>query len=75
MLNFPLSRKDLSFWDNITAMGSDINLIRDNTTLDQFNLVYDGVSLFHYFSENVDIIEMIHDKYKMADDNGILKAN
>jgi len=34
--------------------------------------VYDGYSLFHYFAKNVDVIEMIHDKYLDFKENGMI---
>jgi hypothetical protein len=72
MLNFPMSKMDLTFWKNIIDNGARTELINANTKLAQFNRVYDGVSLFHYFAENVDVIEMIHDKFKLAEENGLL---
>lgn len=64
ILNFPLSRMDILFWMNIDDLGSDAQIINDNTSLAQFNMVYDGYSLFHYFAGNVALIEMIHAKFK-----------
>ena len=34
--------------------------------------MYDGYSLFHYFAAKVDVIEMIHDRFRNAIENNIL---
>lgn len=51
---------------NITDLGEKIEDIEENTTLQQFNTIYGGISLFHHFANNIDVIEMIHDKYIVA---------
>ena len=73
ILNFPLSRMDILFWMNIVELGRDADVIAENTTLAQFAKVYNGYSLFHYFSSNVSVIEMIHARYKQAYEDGVLK--
>ena len=73
ILNFPLSRMDILFWMNIEELGKDAELIAQNTVLSQFDMVYDGYSLFHYFASNVAVIEMIHRRYKQAQEDGVLK--
>jgi hypothetical protein len=55
---------DILFWMNIEELGKDAELIAQNTVLSQFDMVYDGYSLFHYFASNVAVIEMIHRRYK-----------
>lgn len=40
-------------------------MIKDNVSISSFNVVYDDHSLFHYFADNVDVMEMIHEKYQM----------
>jgi hypothetical protein len=57
---------DLIFWMNISGLGEDPDQITDNTSLQSFNLIYDGHSLFHHFAGNQKVIEAIHEKYKNA---------
>ena len=39
------------------------------------NVVYGDYSLFHYFADNVDVIEMIHEKFLNAKQDGNLKPS
>jgi len=48
-------------------------MIKHNITLSYFNVVYDDHSLFHYFADDVDVMEMIHDKFMTAKNEGKLK--
>jgi len=75
LLNFPCSRMDIQFWNNIVLLGSDTTMIKHNTTISNFNVVYDDHSLFHYFSDNVEVMEMIHDKFMQAENQGKLKKS
>jgi hypothetical protein len=50
-------------------------MIKHNITLSGFNVVYDDHSLFHYFADNVDVMEMIHDKFTNAKNEGKLKPS
>jgi hypothetical protein len=61
---FAHNRINLLLWSQIEEMGSLTNLIRDNTRLDQFSVIYSEFSLFHFFAHNVEVIEMIHFVYK-----------
>jgi len=63
---------DLLFWENIVRSGENTDTIKENTILSQFQTIYDGYSLFHYFAKNVDVIEMIHDKYLDYKENGMI---
>ena len=72
LITFPQSRMDMLFWKNIVEKGENIETIEENTTLAQFNEVYDGYSLFHYFAENVNVIEMIHNRFLLASQDGLL---
>ena len=36
-------------------------------------MVYNGYSLFHYFNDNVDVIEMIHNKFKTKREEGTIR--
>ena len=40
--------------------------------MDQFAHVFKNTSLFHYFSTNVDVIEMISKKFKDAEEDKLL---
>jgi hypothetical protein len=73
LLNFPNSRMDIIFWDNIVTEGEDVEIIKHNITLKSLNVVYEDNSLFHYFADNVEVIEMIHDKFMTAKEEGHLK--
>jgi hypothetical protein len=75
LLNFPLSRMDIQFWNNIVQFGEDPEMIKHNITLDSMNLVYNGHSLFHYFADNVEVMEMIHEKFLNAKEEGYLKPS
>jgi hypothetical protein len=71
-LFYPLSRMDLLLWSNINALGEKADLIQKTCTLNQFNLVIDGISLFHYFADNSEIIEQIHASYTNEKQNNNL---
>jgi len=66
---------DILFWNNIVQLGEDVQMIKHNITLDSLNVVYDDHSLFHYFADNVDVIEMIHNKFLTAKAEGKLKPS
>ena len=73
MMNFPITRMDILFWKNMMEdLGGIPSTIISNTKLAQFNKVYDEVSLFHYFANEVEVIEMINSKYKKAVETGQL---
>jgi hypothetical protein len=64
IINFPLTRMDIQYWKNIVELGERAEDINENTELVQFNKIFNGYSLFHYFAANVNVIEMIHRKFK-----------
>jgi hypothetical protein len=68
-LQYAYTRRDLAFWRDIEEQGNNVKLIEDNSNLDQFMQIFCEYSLFHKFAENVDIIEMIHRKFKTALDD------
>lgn len=74
-LNYPLSRMDLLFWHNIVELGEDAQTISKNISLSQLGDVYQNQSLFHYFSDNVEVIEMIHHKFKTKFQEGTIKED
>jgi len=61
ILNNPVNRIDLIFWKNITDLGEKTEDISKNTSLEQFNTIYGGLSLMHHFADNIDVIELLHD--------------
>ena len=44
-----------------------------NTKLIDYNLVFGHCSLFHYFAGDTETIELLHDKWKRAYNDNILK--
>jgi len=64
---------DILFWLNVVQLGSDAEIIKQNITLSSFNIVYNGHSLFHYFAENVEVMDLLNDKFMMAFNQGKLK--
>ena len=68
LLHFPVTRIDILFWMCIIDHHKeDVDIIKQYTSLDAFNKIYaNGQSLFHYFAHNVDVIEMLHRKFKDA---------
>lgn len=71
-LYFPITRMDLLFWKNIQELGTSVQTLRKNVKLEQFSKIYNGLSLFQYFANDLEMIQMIHEKYKMAQDQHIL---
>jgi hypothetical protein len=74
-LFYPLNRMELILWRDINVLGEDASLIESSCTLDNCNIVIDGISLFHYFADNADLIESIHTMYMNAKSNGKLTAS
>lgn len=63
ILAFPLNRIDLIFWQNISDLGNKVSDMKNSVTIERFNFNYNGLSLFHHFSSNTDVIEMIHNSF------------
>lgn len=61
-LYYDLSRMDILLWKNIAELGNDLALINQSVSLNSFNLVFDSISLFHYFAPRADILQSIKDK-------------
>ena len=61
-LYFDLSRMDVLLWRDINAVGESAELISSCCTIDSLNLSFGGVSLFHYFAPDANIIEAIRNK-------------
>ena len=65
LINFPVCGMDLLFWKNIKDLEDNVDYISENTTLERFNVIYENnLSLLHHFADNVEIIEMISEKFK-----------
>jgi len=56
---------DILFWKNMVEdLGAGADVINENTNLGMFNKVYNEVSLFQYFAENTEVIEMFNTRFK-----------
>lgn len=73
VLCFPTSRMDHLLWKNINDLGEQPNIIDDSTNIKQYFQIYNGQSLFHYFVQNSEVIEVMHNKYMNLKDNNILR--
>jgi len=71
-LLFATGRRNIKFWVDTEAKNSPIDVINEHFSLESYRIVFEGVSLFHYFAHNPDIIQMIFDKYNKAKLNGEL---
>ena len=49
-------------WKDINAIGESAELIIKSCNLDSLNIGFCGVSLFHYFAPDANIIEVIRKK-------------
>lgn len=66
---------DLVLWKNINDLGEKADIINNNTTIDHFSKIINGQSFFHYFVQNSDVVEVIHNKYMRLMENGIMIKN
>ena len=60
---------DIVIWQNINSLQERPELVARSCSLRNLNLVFDGVSLFHYFADSPDMIEAIHTKFQLKKDN------
>ena len=60
-LYYDLSKIDILLWKNIHDLGGSPELISESCKLDNFNLCFSGVSLFHYFAAQSEIIQAMFD--------------
>ena len=51
------------------ALGGKSDLIKESASLDNFNLMFDNNSLFHYFAADSEIIEDLHYIFKSLQQN------
>ena len=56
-LYYPVNRMDLILWNDINLLGEKPEFMKAAVTLNQCNLTFDGISLFHYFADNSEFIE------------------
>lgn len=74
VLFYPVNRMDLILWNSIILLGERPDLIQQSCSLNQCNLSFDGISLFHYFADNSEIIEFIHQKFYAEQQGGTLSV-
>ena len=62
---------DLLLWQNICVLGErdTPELITRTCPLRQLNLVIDGYSMFHFYADNDEAMEHIHDKFVLLKQN------
>jgi hypothetical protein len=56
-LYYPVNRMDLILWNDINLLGEKPEFMKTAVSLNQCNLSFDGISLFHYFADNSEFIE------------------
>jgi hypothetical protein len=71
-INFAHSRINILKWLNIIESGAGAQTIDGNVDLEEFASVFAEFSLFHYFAQDVEVIEMIHAKWKVKLEDEIL---
>ena len=49
-------------WKDINAIGESAELINRSCSIDNLNIGFNGMSLFHYFAPNANIIDVIRNK-------------
>lgn len=70
-LYFPLTRMNILLWRNLTQM-RDPESYLTLCSIRQLNLVFDGVSMFHYYAEKSRIIELFCQTYLKCKEDGAL---
>lgn len=71
-----MTRMDITFWKNVNELDCEPQVIAANTNFSNFNSVFNGHSLFHYFAKNQGVIEMLHQKYiELRDDEDVKKED
>ena len=58
---YNLTRIDILLWRDIHEAGESKEIIESSCYLMDFNLVFDSCTLFHYFADRPNIIELIRD--------------
>ena len=66
---------DLLFWSNIEFFGKNFEMVERNLEIRDLNIVYNQSSLYHYFVDNQEIMQLICSMYKNQKDEKILKEN
>ena len=68
-LIFTYSRKDTYYWRQVLASNNTKALIsKQHRLLEAFRVRYNGISLFHNFAGNTEIMSLINTKYISAKD-------
>ena len=57
-----LTRMDIVLWKDINAIGESPELISKSCSINSLNLCFCGMSLFHYFAPNANIIDVFRNK-------------
>ena len=57
MLKFSITRMDIVFWKNIVSIDASPQVIAESMSLEFFKKLYDDRSLFHHFSDSLEIID------------------
>lgn len=53
---------DINIWLDINNLGENPEIIMSACSIDNLNLGFNGVSLFHYFAPNAHIIDVFRKK-------------
>ena len=76
ILVYPVTRIDLLFWDCIIDNGATSKTIKNNADISRFGHVYqNGMTMFHYFADDADVITTMINIYLQAKDKGTLANN
>ena len=63
---------DILLWRNVQDLGSRPEDIMNLSSVDSINLNFSGNSLFHYFADDPDVIQIFYDKFKTEESKGTL---
>ena len=58
-----LSRLDIRLWQNIYDSGQNVETIKQSISFDNFAGRFDGISLFHHFSNRPEVLQIVSDLY------------
>lgn len=51
---------DITLWENLSRFHFDLNHIKRAIKLEDFSTIFNGMSLFHYFSGRPEVISIVH---------------
>ena len=64
---------DILFWKNLKEdLNKSGNKAAANMSIDQFNKVYNDVTMFHYFADDFEVIDWVYNQYKKLEEAGTL---